>query len=911
MVKKTKLGKSRKDKFYKLSKEIGYRSRASFKLLQLERKYHFLAESRICVDLCAAPGSWLQVAANHMPVSSLLIGCDLVHIKPITNCITFESDITTEKCKQRLKSELHNWKADLFLHDGAPNVGQSWIHDAYQQVKLSLSAFKLACSFLRRGGCFVTKVFRSKDYNSLLYAFRELFVTVTVTKPSASRNESCEIYVICQNFKAPTNIDSKLFDPSFVFEEKSTNEAGNDMYKSRLFKNLSRKTKADGYEDDSVYHVTSDLDFIKTTEPIHALANFNKIDIITDVILSDPATSEDIKEYCSDLKLIGKPEIKNLIKWRRKIIQNHFTESENVDHVAEDKLEQEKLKYDRRLEYISLEENREVKRKLKKQKKLKKRNELKTQLKSRDREGIDAEETSEKMFSLASLQNKSKKYYTSDEESNAEVGASEAESFNENLIVDIADKNKKRKDVVAKWFNKDVFKSTENDENDDEQKCDNNTEIDIIVPKQNPELKTKKAKFNLTPIQLALGEKIVESKKQRLEIIEDSFNRYANNDKNLPDWFMDDEKKHMTKNVKADETRINYYAERDRAVDTKTITKSVQAKMRKKKRQFHATQKARKLAENITDNLDMNEGEKWQSIKKIYKKAGLLSAKKKENVTYIVCKQGAGKKVKRPKGVKGRFKVVDARMKKDNRKKMKMKTFEMAKKCGCTELDDRNLLSVSCKNVVGNLRASCRMINSVLAQHVHVMETECLTEDPVALQKKQLILDYRAGIVKDITRECIEVIELVVDYVISKCPPDNHEHKCFFLKMVGDYYRYYAECLDDGVDKNNISDKSDENYKKAYELAKQHLPCTNSVRLGLVLNYSVFHYEIKGNQTAACDLARVAFDEAIAELDTLSEDSYKDSTLIMQLLRDNLTLWTSDVDDEQKDEKDEETKEES
>jgi len=110
----------------------------------------------------------------------------------------------------------------------------------------------------------------------------------------------------------------------------------------------------------------------------------------------------------------------------------------------------------------------------------------------------------------------------------------------------------------------------------------------------------------------------------------------------------------------------------------------------------------------------------------------------------------------------------------------------------------------------------------------------------------------------------------------------------------GDYYRYLAEFSSADVRKN-YAEQALVAYDQASKVATTQLPPTHPIRLGLALNFSVFYYEIMTNPERACKLAKMAFDDAIAELDSLNEDSYKDSTLIMQLLRDNLTLWTSDL----------------
>ncbi|VIO88353.1 14-3-3-like protein 2, putative [Brugia malayi] len=199
--------------------------------------------------------------------------------------------------------------------------------------------------------------------------------------------------------------------------------------------------------------------------------------------------------------------------------------------------------------------------------------------------------------------------------------------------------------------------------------------------------------------------------------------------------------------------------------------------------------------------------------------------------------------------------------------------------------EERNLLSVAYKNVVGARRSSWRVISSI----------EQKTE---GLEKQQMVKEYREKVEKELRDICQDVLNLLDKYLIPKA--GNPESKVFYLKMKGDYYRYLAEVAS-GDDRETVADAGQRAYSEALEIAKAQLSTTHPVRLGLALNYSVFFYEISSSPDRACQLAKQAFDDAIAELDTLNEDSYKDSTLIMQLLRDNLTLWTSDagVDDQE------------
>lgn len=194
--------------------------------------------------------------------------------------------------------------------------------------------------------------------------------------------------------------------------------------------------------------------------------------------------------------------------------------------------------------------------------------------------------------------------------------------------------------------------------------------------------------------------------------------------------------------------------------------------------------------------------------------------------------------------------------------------------------EERNLLSVAYKNVVGARRSSWRVISSI----------ESKTDSDET--KFKMCGEYRETVEKELRGICGDVLHLLDTYLIANST--QPESKVFYLKMKGDYYRYLAEVAQ-GKDRDDIMKHSEDAYTAAFKIAEKEMAPTHPIRLGLALNFSVFHYEILNNPDEACSLAKTAFDLAIAELDTLSEESYKDSTLIMQLLRDNLTLWTSDA----------------
>ncbi|CAN0838821.1 14-3-3-like protein B (Fragment) [Linum grandiflorum] len=200
-------------------------------------------------------------------------------------------------------------------------------------------------------------------------------------------------------------------------------------------------------------------------------------------------------------------------------------------------------------------------------------------------------------------------------------------------------------------------------------------------------------------------------------------------------------------------------------------------------------------------------------------------------------------------------------------------------------IEERNLLSVAYKNVIGSLRAAWRIVSSIEQK-----EEGRKNEEHVVLVK-----DYRSKVEKELSEICASILSLLDSNLVPSAT--SSESKVFYLKMKGDYHRYLAE-FKVGDERKTAAEDTMLAYKAAQETAAEDLAPTHPIRLGLALNFSVFYFEILNQSDKACSMAKQAFEEAIAEIDTLGEESYKDSTLIMQLLRDNLTLWTSDVQEQ-------------
>ncbi|XP_010531431.1 PREDICTED: putative rRNA methyltransferase isoform X2 [Tarenaya hassleriana] len=315
-------GKHRLDKYYRLAKEQGYRSRASWKLAQLDTKFSFLRSAHGVLDLCAAPGGWMQVAVQRVPVGSLVLGIDLVPVAPIRGAVAIEQDITKPECRSKIKQvmERNGVRAfDLVLHDGSPNVGGAWDQEAMSQNALVIDSVKLATEFLSPKGTFVTKVFRSRDYNSVLFCLKQLFEKVEVFKPPASRSASAETYLLGLKYKAPAKIDPRLLDVRHLFQGAVEPRKVVDVLRVN-----KQKRHRDGYEEGEsiVRKVASAADFIWSENPLEILGSVTTIsfdDQASLPIKDHDLTTEEVKILCDDLPVLGKNDFKHLLKWRMQL----------------------------------------------------------------------------------------------------------------------------------------------------------------------------------------------------------------------------------------------------------------------------------------------------------------------------------------------------------------------------------------------------------------------------------------------------------------------------------------------------------------------------------------------------------------------------------------------------------------
>ncbi|CAN8273896.1 unnamed protein product [Cochlearia groenlandica] len=787
-------GKHRLDKYYRLAKERGFRSRASYKLIQLDAKYSLLNKSDSVLDLCAAPGGWMQVAVEKVPVGSLVLGIDLVPIAPVRGCVTLQQDITRPECRSKIKQlmEKHG-KADfkLVIHDGSPNVGGAWAQEAMSQNALVIDSVKLATEFLAPKGNFITKVFRSRDYNSVVFCLGRLFEKVEVYKPPASRSASAETYLLGLNYKAPGKIDPRLLDFRHLFKEAAepTRKVVDVLGGSK------QKRNRDGYEDgESILRkVTSASDFIWSESPLDILGTVTSISFDDEASLplkEHDLTTEEIKILCDDLPVLGKNDFKHLMKWRLQIRKALSPEKKEVAKKEPDVTKEDEENEDDKLLNELEELTNAVDRKKKQAKKVLAKRRAKDKARKATGPQIDALEDGygdPDLFSLSDIKGKKDLMAIDNDEddyananANADVEnedhvdkASEdtedsdldsdeerkryseqmEEAFDEAyerymvkkegsakqrkrarqahaekledgdgdeemkldydsdmneekdeanpLMIPLDDGEAQTKEEIAnQWFSQDIFAEAVEegdlgkDDGEDEMlaKKPIKTLSNPDKPKQKvskaseiseqslPKSSKKEDDFEIVPAPatdsdsdsssddddthtkaeiLACAKKMLR-KKQREEMLDDSYNKYMFADKGLPKWFLDDEKQHRQSIKPITKEEVNAMKAQFREINARPAKKVVEAKARKKRAAAKRLEKVRKKANLISDTPDIADRSKDKMIDKLYKKAAEPRKPRKE---LVVSKKGVGVKV--GKGQKR----VDRRMKSDARKR--------------------------------------------------------------------------------------------------------------------------------------------------------------------------------------------------------------------------------------------------
>lgn len=208
-----KLSDARKDQYRKLARENLYRSRAVYKLSQINKSHHILKEGIKVVDIGAAPGGWLQIVSKIVGPRGMAVGIDLKEIEPIPNVITVVGNIENTKDVDKLMRILGNsGKVDVVLSDLAPNVSGLWEMDQLKQIDLSKKALEFAKIVLKDNGSALFKVFQGENSSEFIKDLKSVFLNVIITKPDASRKQSSEIYVVCKRYRRKPIITS--LDPN-------------------------------------------------------------------------------------------------------------------------------------------------------------------------------------------------------------------------------------------------------------------------------------------------------------------------------------------------------------------------------------------------------------------------------------------------------------------------------------------------------------------------------------------------------------------------------------------------------------------------------------------------------------------------------------------------------------------------
>ncbi len=190
------------DSFVKQAQKDGYRSRAAYKLIEIDEKYNLLKKNMNVIDLGSAPGSWSQVAAKRAGPKGRVIALDLLEMQPIKNVEFVQGDFRDNKVLIEVESKLNNLEIDLVISDMAPNLTGSKAVDQPTSIYLVELAVDLACKVMKPEGVFIAKLFQGEGFDEFVRHVRTLFNTVSMRKPDASRSKSREVYMVAKGLKA-------------------------------------------------------------------------------------------------------------------------------------------------------------------------------------------------------------------------------------------------------------------------------------------------------------------------------------------------------------------------------------------------------------------------------------------------------------------------------------------------------------------------------------------------------------------------------------------------------------------------------------------------------------------------------------------------------------------------------------
>lgn len=184
------------DTYVQLAKKEGWRSRAAFKLMEIDDKDKLLKRGEVAVDLGATPGGWSQVASKRVGDSGLVIALDLLEMEPLHNVDFIQGDFREDDVLQKLEEKLAGRRVGLVMSDMAPNMSGVPLVDQARVMYLAELGLEFSKAHLKPEGSFLVKVFQGSDYEKFLVAMRETFKTVVVRKPDASRDRSAELYLL-------------------------------------------------------------------------------------------------------------------------------------------------------------------------------------------------------------------------------------------------------------------------------------------------------------------------------------------------------------------------------------------------------------------------------------------------------------------------------------------------------------------------------------------------------------------------------------------------------------------------------------------------------------------------------------------------------------------------------------------